>query len=252
MESIEEKVDRLQDDVQVLKEWAQRVDKVVDALLYSIYEMKELVEKDRQKAEKDRQAWQEEMRRREEKAEKDRQAWQEEMRRREEKAEKDRQAWQEESKREWREYRKEMGKIAKKLGKIVEDIVFPATRPVLEKYFKCEITTLAMNVRRRVGGIEGEFDIIAMSEPCKSVYLIEVKSTPRPENIGELIDKVANFKKLFPEYQDYKLIPIFASLNIEDSLINALSNKNIYAMAYREWDYMDILNFDKVNKDLNF
>jgi len=26
-----------------------------------------------------------------------------------------------------------------------------------------------------------------------------------------------------------------------------LSKANIYAMAYREWEYMDILNFEEVN-----
>ncbi len=235
MDSVEERVDKLEDDVQVLKEWAQRVDKVVDALVYSIYEMKELAEKDRQKAEKERQAWQEE------------------MRKREEKAEKDRQAWQEESKKEWREYRKEMGKIADRLGRLVEDIIFPATRPVLEKYFKCKITTLAMNVEREMDGVNGEFDVIAVSEPCKSVYLIEVRSTPREKHIEQLIESTApRFRKLFKEYEDYKLILIYASLNINPSFINALSNKNIYAMAYREWDYMDILNFDSINKDSSF
>jgi len=52
----------------------------------------------------------------------------------------------------------------------------------------------------------------------------------------------------FPEYKDKELIPIFASLVFDDNLIKYASRKGLYLMAYREWDYMDIINFDMVKK----
>ncbi len=64
----------------------------------------------------------------------------------------------------------------------------------------------------------------------------------------EFKEKMKRFREFFPEYKDKKLIPIFASLSIDDNFVNMLSKEGIYAMTYREWDYMDILNFDKVNK----
>jgi len=146
-----------------------------------------------------------------------------------------------------REMNKRWGEISNKLGTIVEDIIFPASKPVLEKYFNCEITDIHMNRKRKKDNLKDEFDVIAVSDPCKTVYLIEVKATPKIEYINEFKDeKIERFKALFPEYEDYKLIPIFASLRLEDDIINYLTKNKIYAMAYREWEYMDILNFDEV------
>ncbi|MFN3787123.1 MAG: hypothetical protein ACK4SW_01835 [Sulfurihydrogenibium azorense] len=146
-----------------------------------------------------------------------------------------------------REMNKRWGEISNKLGTIVEDIIFPAAKPVLEKYFKCEITDIHMNRKRKKDNLKDEFDVIAVSDPCKTVYLIEVKATPKIDYINEFKDeKLERFKALFPEYEDYKLIPIFASLRLEDDIINYLTKNKIYAMAYREWEYMDILNFDEI------
>ncbi|ACN98558.1 hypothetical protein SULAZ_0343 [Sulfurihydrogenibium azorense Az-Fu1] len=146
-----------------------------------------------------------------------------------------------------REMNKKWGEISNKLGTIVEDIIFPASKPVLEKYFNCEITDIHMNRKRKKDNLKDEFDVIAVSDPCKTVYLIEVKATPKIEYINEFKDeKIERFKALFPEYEDYKLVPIFASLRLEDDIVNYLTKNKIYAMAYREWEYMDILNFDEV------
>jgi DNA-binding transcriptional MerR regulator len=146
-----------------------------------------------------------------------------------------------------REMNKKWGEISNKLGTIVEDIIFPASKPVLEKYFNCEITDIHMNRKRKKDNLKDEFDVIAVSDPCKTVYLIEVKATPKIDYINEFKDeKLERFKALFPEYKDYKLVPIFASLRLEDDIVNYLTKNKIYAMAYREWEYMDILNFDEV------
>ena len=139
------------------------------------------------------------------------------------------------------------GALSNKLGTIVEDIIFPATRPVLESYFKCKITDLSLNREKIKDDLQDEFDVIAVSDECKTVFLIEVKSTPRISYIDDFRnDKIERFRKLFDEYKDYKLVPIFASLRIEPSILSYLTKHKIYAMAFREWEYMDLLNFDNI------
>ncbi len=155
------------------------------------------------------------------------------------------------SEKDRREFNKQLAEISKKVGKITEDLVRPAARPVIEKYFGCEVSAISSNLRMKDNGLNGEFDVVAISKPCKKIFLIEVKSTPRIKYVDEFLeDLIPRFKhlfnKYFSEYQDYKLIPIFASLEIPEDILNYLSKQNIYAMAYREWDYMDILNFNKV------
>ena len=152
--------------------------------------------------------------------------------------------FKDEMQREVKRINKQWGELANKMGTIVEDIVFPAVRPVVKKYFNCNPSVLMMNVEKRVNGINAEFDVIAVCDDA--AFVIEVKSTARVEHIGQVKDKVELFKKLFPEYSNRKVVPILASLKIGEDVLNKLTKEKIYGMAYREWEYMDILNFEEL------
>ncbi|MEJ5338411.1 MAG: hypothetical protein ACK42C_08540 [Aquificaceae bacterium] len=145
-----------------------------------------------------------------------------------------------------RENNKRWGEIANKLGTVVEDIVFPALRPVIRKYFNCEPekTALRLEYTDRKRGIYEEFDAIAVCQD--RVFLLEVKSTPREKHIEEFKEKARRFLQYFPEYADKRLTLIMGSLNLNEDFVKLLSKAGIYAMAYREWEYMDILNFEEV------
>jgi hypothetical protein len=141
---------------------------------------------------------------------------------------------------------KKWGELANKMGTLVEDIIAPAVRPVTEKYFSCELLDFSVNVRRknRSLNLAGEFDVIAVSD--EYVFLVEVKSRPRKQHLHDFMENTEKFRKLFPEYGDRKLIPVFASLRFEEDMISAASQEKIYLLAFREWEYMDILNFEQI------
>jgi hypothetical protein len=144
---------------------------------------------------------------------------------------------------------KQWGELANKMGTIVEDLISPSTIPTLERYFKCSIDYKAINIRKKLKkeNINAEFDIVASSDECKKVFLIEVKSTPRKSYIDEFKEKnIELFKRLFNEYKSYEIIPMFASIAMDEVTIKYLTSKNIYALVYKDWDYMDILNFDEM------
>lgn len=155
-------------------------------------------------------------------------------------------AFKDETRNIQKKHNEEWGNLARKMGTIVEDIIVPAIRPVLSKYFQEEITYLAVNVRKSMKSInlKGEFDAIALGE--KHVFLVEVKSTPRKQHLEEFATNIGRFRKLFPEYADFPLIPIFGSIRFEDDFIPKATKKGFYLMAYREWEYMDILNFEEL------
>jgi len=138
---------------------------------------------------------------------------------------------------------KHWGELANKMGTIVEDIIFPATRLVIRKYFECDPIDLMMNVERKRNGRREEFDVVAVCED--KVFLIEVKSTLRQEYIVQVKEKAKRFKELFPEYNDKELILILGTLSIKRELLNQLTKEGIYGMAYREC--MDILNFEELH-----
>lgn len=153
--------------------------------------------------------------------------------------------FKDEMKQERREMNKQWGELANKMGTIVEDIIYPATRPVIEKYFNCELITTMMNITRKKNGVKDEFDMIAVSND--KVFLIEVKTTMRQQYVDDFKqNKLSRFRFLFEEYSDKQLVPILATLRYEESMLHYVTTQKIYAMAYREWDYMDILNFDEI------
>ncbi|MHB1645183.1 MAG: hypothetical protein ACYCSW_01560 [bacterium] len=124
--------------------------------------------------------------------------------------------YKEENRKENREMNKRWGKLSNKMGTIVEDIIYPAARPLISRYFNVEINSIdiSSNVSRMNDNRDREeFDIIA-SIPDK-VFLIEVKSTMRDYYINEFKDKIIRFFNFFPEYRNKQLVPIMASLSMD-------------------------------------
>jgi hypothetical protein len=157
-----------------------------------------------------------------------------------------------ESNKEMKESHKEMNRqwaaLAKKMGTLDEDLVSPAVRPMISKYFGCDPTKRAIRELTRIGADTFEVDVLAVCDD--KAFMIEVRATPKIDYVGEILDKVPLFKKFYPEYADKEIIPIFASIVFPEHIIQYATRKGLYVMAYREWEYMDIINFDEVSKKL--
>ena len=163
----------------------------------------------------------------------------------EERSRRDLEAYRAESRNEQRKLNQELGRISNKMGTIVEDLIYPATRPLISRYFNEDIDNIDIysNISKRNNKNErDEFDIIAAASD--KVFLVEVKSTMRDSYIKDFKNKISRFPDFFPEYKDKRLIPIMASLTMSPNTVHQLTKNKMYAMAYREWDYMDILNFE--------
>ncbi|MDI6713988.1 MAG: hypothetical protein QMD43_03035 [Thermodesulfovibrio sp.] len=198
---------------------------------------------------KDRKASEERLQRQIEEMEKDRKAFQDEMKafKDEMKAFKDemidfKRRQEEENIRK----NKEWSALAKKMGTIVEDLIAPALRPTLSKYFGCEVTMEGQRIFRRKNGEDYEIDAIAGCE--NKIFMIEARSTPKVEDVKEIKDKGKRFFEFFPEHKDKELIIIFGSITFPENVIKYASKRNVYVLAWREWQYMDILNFDEVRR----
>jgi hypothetical protein len=152
--------------------------------------------------------------------------------------------FKEETKEENKRKNREWSNLAKKMGTIVEDLIAPALRPVLSKYFNCDVNLEGQRMFRRVGGIDYEIDAIAACDD--KVFMIEAKSTPKFKDIEEIIDKKERFFEFFSEHKDKELIVIFGSITFTDDVIRQASKNKVYALGWKEWEYMDILNFQEI------
>jgi hypothetical protein len=159
------------------------------------------------------------------------------------------QIFKEEMRNDRRENNKRWGELANKMGTLVEDLVAPALRPVLKKYFQCDPILEGQRIRRRKGDQTYEVDALVVSTDL--VFLVEVRSSPRVQHIEEMIEKMDRFFFFFPEYEGKRLIPILASLSFPGEVLRYGSKKKIYLMGWKEWEYMDILNFEEISQGRN-
>jgi len=141
---------------------------------------------------------------------------------------------------------KEWSDLAKKMGTILEDLIYPALIPVIEKYFKCKVTKKVKNLESKLNGENYEVDAVCFAE--KVIFFVEVKSTSQSAYVDEIINKSKNFFKFFPEFEGKELVLIYGGIIFGEDVINYASKKGVYLMGWKEWEYMDILNFDLINK----
>ena len=154
---------------------------------------------------------------------------------------------------EMKDFKNEMarkwGELANRLGTLAEDIVAPNLVPVARKYFNCQGEPLDFMSRRirahsKEAGRSREFDAIAVF--ADTVILSETKSTPRSEYVKDFVQMISEFFDYFPEHAGKKLVPIFASLNMEENIIKQATKNKIYVMALKG-DTMEILNYHEVS-----
>lgn len=149
--------------------------------------------------------------------------------------------FKDEMKRSQKDMNKKWGELANKMGTIIEDIVAPNIPRIATDYFEIkDIQRIMVNIKMKYPQSR-EFDVIVVSE--NKVILNETKSTPRISYIEDFIDflKTDQFFTYFPEFKGRKIIPVFSSLHLDESVVAFLSKNKIFALAMKD-DTMDILN----------
>jgi len=142
------------------------------------------------------------------------------------------------------EMNKRWGELANKMGTLVEDIFFPSFEIVLKKYFNVTPRLLTHTVKFRKNGKNLEIDILAYTE--KGVFIVEVKSSPNKKNyIEEFIEKLKVLPEFMPDINNCKIVPIYTGLSMDESTVEALTEKGIYAMVVKG-DILEIVNFESL------
>jgi len=145
------------------------------------------------------------------------------------------------------EMNQKWGEVINRLGTLVEDMVAPNIPRIAKEAFGWSDIEDFM-VRRKVRNKRDrskrqEFDVIAVGE--EQLIINETKSRPEVEDVDAFIDLLAEAKDYFPEHADKTIIPIFASLYLDESLVKYLTRRKIYAMMMGEMT-MSIVNFQQV------
>ncbi len=181
--------------------------------------------------ESQQQAWQAEF-------ERQQQAWRSDFERHREKSEAETQALR-------REFNKQQGEIANRLGTLAEDLVAPSLPRILMEITHCpsrDKVAMAVRVRRphpTEPGQNQEYDVIVS---CGQYALFnETKTRLRPADVDRLIERLERVRPYFPEYATQKILGSLASLYVDPSLVQYANRQGVLILATGD-ELMEVIN----------
>lgn len=141
-----------------------------------------------------------------------------------------------------KEMDRKWGKLANKLGTVLEDITAPnIERFASEEFGFPSVRDLFVRAKRTsaVGPErQGEFDVVCTG-PGKVIYA-EMKSTPSLRSVAKFQEKLGEFFDFFPEYRSYELVGVYASWSLEKPMRLAISAAGLYGVTMAD-DTMEIV-----------
>jgi DNA-binding protein H-NS len=154
----------------------------------------------------------------------------------------------EEMRRESREHTLHWAQIAERVGRFAEDIVAPnIPRMAREIFGITETQFAAQRIEKRHATDASrfrEFDQVLAGQG--KVILVETKATARLKSIEDFAEVIKEFVEYFPEYRNFTLLPIYASMALSSDFVRRLSRLRIYAMALGDRT-MELLNLAEVS-----
>ena len=130
------------------------------------------------------------------------------------------------------------GGVGNNQGRVTEEFYYNSLKhnPVLNGI---QFDFIEKNVTRSKGGIEEEYDLLLVNG--QDIYIVEVKYRLHPKDIERMVGrKLTNFKKLFPEYQNYRIHLALATFAVEDD-VKQLALDNGVTLLQRRGDVIETL-----------
>lgn len=135
-----------------------------------------------------------------------------------------------------------VGNISNNQGDVAEEFFFN-TLKVNPHLGDIKFDDIESNSRKVRDGIEDEFDILMTNG--NSVGIVEVKYKVHKKDIDKLRDKkITNFKKLYPNYSNYKLYVGIAGFHINKEAEESAKESGFFVLKR----YGNIVKFDNSDK----
>ncbi len=146
-----------------------------------------------------------------------------------------------ESRQANREMNRRWGELANKMGTLIEDLVGPSLPRIVQEMLGQEVADLSVRRKRRLqDGRTWEFDGIFVTTGGQ-VGLNSTKSTLCSDDVDHFAKEVAAFREFFPEYANYPVVGILASLSVEESVLNYAERCGLIVLGVGD-ELMEIKN----------
>lgn len=144
-----------------------------------------------------------------------------------------------ETNRRWKEIQEELGGMGKSNGLMAEDFFYS----VLEKTMQVanlRFDYIDRNMRRKRKNTEAEYDIVLYNK--YKVLIVEVKYNFKMQKLHDFYaNSLKKFRKLYPEYSEYKIYGAIAAFTFEKDVIKEAQNYGFYILTQAN-DKMKIVN----------
>ncbi len=126
--------------------------------------------------------------------------------------------------------------IGKNQGLVAEEFFQNSIKPT-QKVGGIQYDMMVTNATRNIKGLEGEYDIVLVNG--KELAIIEVKYNAHQNDLDKLLNvQYPKFKKLYPEYRDYKHNLGLASFHMYDN-VKEEALKNSVMVLQRKGDIIE-------------
>lgn len=138
-----------------------------------------------------------------------------------------------ETDKQFKELGKQIGGLGKKFGGFTEGLIFPSMQRILMERFKLDRVTQRVLVRKN--GESMELDALAYSvDGTNEVYVVEVKSRLRDDDLEDIMKDLNRFTYFFPEHKDKALYGIVAAVDIPEHLRKKVLKTGLYLALIRD------------------
>jgi hypothetical protein len=138
-------------------------------------------------------------------------------------------------------FNREMAQISASVGRLVEDLVIPNAERIAAQLFPDDpVSRILPRAKAYLEAESMEIDLIAPGK--RNVMLIEARHRLDASDVREILDKLPQFPKFFPEYANHRIVVVAASIAMEDSLRKFLTRQKIYGLAMGD-ETMELVNF---------
>ena len=139
-----------------------------------------------------------------------------------------------------RQANQEWGRLANRLGSLVEDLIQPALPVLVEEWEGRRPEHFGINLRRRLaGGREREYD--AMAAVGNHLYVASIKSVLHSRDVDRFVAGLGALRLFFPEYEQYRLIGVLAAPAVEMNVVKRAEKRGLYCLAIG-LNLMDVQN----------
>ena len=233
---------------QILRENAQeaeqRLQRMEQQREKDAQEAKQRFQRMEQQREKDAQEAKQRFQRTEQRLEKNAQEAEQRFQRTEQQREKDAQEARQRDRETDRKIQKLSDLFTNHWGRLIEALVEPGSIKLFQGR-GINVTKSKPRHDRSRNGKHMEIDLLLKNKDDKVAVVIEVKTTPSPEDVHKFLDKFDTFRNFFPKYRGYTIYGAIAGIQIDESVTKFAYRRGLFVLALGNEGLVRMLNDPK-------